>query len=289
MTAMFSHLVTMVLMVALCGLAHAEPQTAEDWNAIGVQHRKALRPEKALEAFRKAHNLAPTPKSKGQIGFVEHDLGHYESAEQHLVEALTAETDPWVIRNRKYLEEALDLSKRHLGSVSLLGGIAGATVAVRGNAVGVLPLDRPLRMTEGAADITVSAPGHLTWRREVRVSPGKTEELSVDLVPDRSDLPQGPSGVQAGKNQTQESLIAGAKDGPRPSEGTADNDRNRILKWSLVGAGIAVAAAGAGYLAVTRRGCGDVECRRSPPSAVPGLVGVGTGLLLAGGAILYTW
>ena len=289
MTAMTSRLVAVALVVSSSALAYAEPQTAEDWNAIGVQHRKALRPGKALEAFKKAHDLAPTAKSRGQMGFVEHDMGHYVTAEQHLIEALTEETDPWVARNRKYLKEALDLSQRHLGSVSLVGGIAGATVAVSGNAVGVLPLDRPLRMTVGEAAITVSAPGHLTWRQEVRVSPGKTEELEVDLVPDRSDLPRGPVGVQAGSIQAQESLTADAKDGPGPSETPAGSSTNRVLKWSLVGAGIAVAAASAGYLAVTRRGCGDVECRRSPPSAVPGVVGVGSGLLLAGGVILYTW
>ena len=117
----------------------ASPETAEEWNALGVKHRKRLEPERALDAFRRAHELAPTARSRGQMGFVEHDLGRYLEAEQHLSEALAAERDPWVIRNRKFLVEALALTRSHLGRV-IVDGPPGAAVSVGGAPVGTLPL-----------------------------------------------------------------------------------------------------------------------------------------------------
>ena len=141
------------------------PTTAADWNSRGVQHRKDGEHEKALEAFQKADELERTPKSRGQLGFVEHDLGRYVAAEEHLGEALEAKSDPWVTKNRKFLAEALDLTKRHLGYVKLGGGESGATVTIQAKPVGVMPIDKPIRVEEGEVLITVNSPGRLTWQQ----------------------------------------------------------------------------------------------------------------------------
>jgi hypothetical protein len=174
----------------------ADPDDAETWNAEGVKLRKANQVRKALAAFQRALELQDSPRSHGQLGFVQHDIGALENdrdmfvpAEENLVRALAADRDKWVIKNRKYLLEALDLCRQNLGAVRIEGGVEGAVVRVNGASRGTMPVTRPMSLPVGPAVLKVEAAGYLAWEHSVSVAAGKEVLLNVDLVPERRDLP----------------------------------------------------------------------------------------------------
>ena len=287
-------LIRVVVLAALPVLwspsASADHQTADEWNAQGVQHRKQLQPAKALEAFRKAHEIHPTARSRGQMGFVEHDLGQYLAAEQHLVEALAVESDPWVMKNRKYLSEALELTRRHLGHVTV-NGPAGATVTVQGTPVGTLPLSRPLSLLEGETSIEVSGAGYLPWEQRLTIAPGKTVDLTADLVPDRRDLPGLNPTPVSGTPSVDRPTLAASRDQPAGSPAAGDVWRRRGA-WTLVGVGAALAGAALWSHTTREPSCPDTgrTCNELPRSSWPTVALAGGSVLAAAGGIaLFAW
>jgi hypothetical protein len=279
------------LLMVWSATAAAEPDSAEGWNAAGVRHRKKLEPVKALEAFRRAHEIDASPKSRGQMGFVEHDLGQFTAAEQHLAEALAAHKDPWVIKNRRFLAEALAMTRLRLGRVSVRGP-AGATVRVKGAPVGTLPLSLPLSLPEGKTWIAVAAPGHLPWEQRLTITGGKELEVVADLVPDRRDLPDihpppdrhvaaGPAGASTLSDQPPGTLT------PEPHP--------RTVAWTLVGVGAALAGAAVWSFTTREPSCpaaypGGRICNQAPRPSWPSMAFAGTSVFaLAAGITLFVW
>src|SRR5262245_16478811 len=76
---------------------------AERLIANGLELRRAEKPVEALELFQRAHGLAPTPRTLGQMGLVEAALERWADAEVHLLEALATPDDAWVRKNRSFL------------------------------------------------------------------------------------------------------------------------------------------------------------------------------------------
>ena len=245
-------------------MAAQAPQTAEQWNTRGVQLRKKQRPEQALEAFERAHELAPSAKSRGQLGFVQHDLGHYVVAEKYLVEALSEDRDPWVVKNRQYLVEALDQSRAHIGYL-VIAGPAGAEVRIQGAPAGSLPWAQPAPLAEGQAWLSVSAPGHLTWEKMVTIKARQTEKVEADLVPDRRDLPGlapatpilKPETIPRHQSQGSPSLVGQPAGAPSADSWGA----RRIGGVALLAASVAGVAAGVTFLVVD----GKPACSSPPP------------------------
>lgn len=145
--------------------------------------RRAGRNAAALEAFREAYALSPTPEAAGQIGFAEHALEHWEPASRFLRMALSAATDRWVVAQRRALEFSLQEVERHLGSLRVETATPGATISLDGRAAGVLPMSEAVRVAEGRVTVEVRAPGHQADRREVTIAAGETVRLVVQLAP----------------------------------------------------------------------------------------------------------
>ena len=269
----------------------ASPETTEEWNALGVKHRKRLEPERALEAFRRAHELAPTARSRGQMGFVEHDLGRYLEAEQHLSEALAAERDPWVIRNRKFLGEALALTRSHLGRVTV-DGPPGAAVRLGGAPVGTLPLNGPISSTEGKTSVTVTAAGYLPWEQQLTITGGRQVRLTADLVPDRRDLPLLPPRDEALRSDDTVDMMGTRNDGRDDEERPRGGRWTRATAWTLMGVGAALAGAAVWAHTSRQPGCprGERVCNRGTRSSWP-TIGLAAGSLVAGvgSMTLFIW
>ena len=70
------------------GVAQAAEPTADDLIVRGLELRRAAKPGEALELFQRAHALAPSPRTMGQIGLVEASLEHWLDAETHLTASL---------------------------------------------------------------------------------------------------------------------------------------------------------------------------------------------------------
>ncbi len=91
----------------------AQQHEAEGLVAEGVRLRRESRNEEACALFERAHTLAPSPRTAGQLGFAEQRLQRWAAAERHLREALGSPTDEWVARNADALRASLAAVEGH--------------------------------------------------------------------------------------------------------------------------------------------------------------------------------
>ena len=118
----------------------AEP-SADALIEQGLDLRRDGKPEQALEMFRQAHALAPSPRTFGQMGLVETSLKRWVEGENHLSVSLANPDDRWVAKNRAFLDEALGLCRSHVGDL-IVSGPAGRR-SLRGRPVGRDAARRP--------------------------------------------------------------------------------------------------------------------------------------------------
>src|SRR4051794_26963842 len=151
----------------------------------GVELRMKHDDQQALPLFQKAYGMAATPRTAAQLGLVELSLGYLLESERHLTESLAATHDVWVKRNRPALERSLAKVKARIGELQIKGSPTGADVKLNGTVVGKLPLEAPLRIGEGPANVEVTAPGFKTASHSLAVTGGKRSAWAVELEPER--------------------------------------------------------------------------------------------------------
>src|SRR5262245_4053496 len=134
---------TTLILVVVCSSALAAQPNADDLIARGLELRRASRPGEALEMFQRAHALAPSPRTLGQMGLVETSLERWLDAETHLTTSLATPDDAWVKKNRGFLGQALRVSRGHIGELTVTGP-AATDIAIDGRHVGALPALQPL-------------------------------------------------------------------------------------------------------------------------------------------------
>ncbi len=175
----------MVVTLSLLATGTAQAQTAEVQGLVraGLDLRRERRDEEALATFRRAWELSHGPRERAQMGFAEQALGRWTDAEDHLREALSASTDPWVAERREVIEEALTEVDAHLGTLEVRGNVPGAEVRIDGRIVGALPFARPVRVRAGRVSMEVSAAERVAVRREVRVRAHELTRETVELAP----------------------------------------------------------------------------------------------------------
>jgi hypothetical protein len=155
---------------------------AETLIARGLELRREGKPEEALGFFERAHAVAPSPRTLGQMGLVETALQRWVEAEQHLLSSLSSVDDGWVKKNRELLEKALAVTKEHIGEL-MVTGPAGTEVAVDGRPAGKLPEVRPLRVAAGTLRVTANGSGFKEFSKSVTVQPGARTSLAIVLDP----------------------------------------------------------------------------------------------------------
>ena len=192
-------------MAAVLGFAPwalaAQDGTAEAEKLIrhGVELRRIHDDDAAQREFQKAYDLVHTPRAAGQLGLAEQALGRWEDAERHVSEAIHAPADPWVVKNRPALDQALNTIQAHLGRIEVIGDQNGAMVSVNAREVGRLPLAEPVRVSAGQVDIQVSAPGYVPVQRTVTIVGGQYQKVVVHLAkeaPAPVPQPQATAGAE---------------------------------------------------------------------------------------------
>lgn len=164
------------------GIAHAAEPTAEDLIVRGLELRRAAKPSEALEMFRRAYALSPSARTLGQMGLVEASLEQWLDAETHVMAALAKPEDAWVRKNRTFLDEALQVSRGHIGEL-VVTGPSGTTVAVDGKRAGMLPAVAPVRLVEGRAVVRASSAGFKDFSKTVTITGGARSSLAIVLDP----------------------------------------------------------------------------------------------------------
>jgi hypothetical protein len=207
----------------------------------GLHLRRDGKPAEALELFRQAHAIAPSPRTFGQMGLVEASLRQWVEAENHLSVSLANPDDAWVRKNRAFLDEALSLCQRHVGDL-VVSGTAGAEVFVGGRLVGTLPAVPALRLAEGTVTVTASAPGFQPFDRTVTVQAGSRTPLAIALVPIAATPAPATQAVPAAP------AVASPPSGPGVSNPPAAATETRTTGGWHTWTGISLMAAGAAAL-----------------------------------------
>ena len=153
---------------------------AETLTKRGLELRRERRDAEALQQFRHAYTLQPSPRLLAQIALAEQALGRWIDAASHLHESLGA-TDPWIDRNRGLLESGLAAIEGHLGRLEVVADAPGAELWVNDARVEGLPT-ASVRVEAGTVVIEVRAPGYATSRRITSVEPGGTARENVHLI-----------------------------------------------------------------------------------------------------------
>jgi hypothetical protein len=267
--------------VALIIVAHINPALARaddtDPEVLimrGLDLRRAGRSADALALFRRAYEVAPSPRTLGQMGLVESSLQHWADAEAHLVAALATPDDAWVHRNRQFLDQARERTKEHMGEL-VITGPPGTKVSLDERPIGSLPLATPVRLVEGEIAINATSAGYKPFSLDLSIKGGARAAVSIVLEP--IDL--------AARNPEVQDLVS-----PSP----AATHRRLWMGTTLAVAGAGALTWGIIWLALDgRRDCGagqPAACPTTYDTKTAGvLLAVGGGALaLAGGALLYS-
>jgi len=242
-------------------LTHAaDPSEVEALIRKGVELRRAGNDTQALPYFKKAHDLASTPRTAAQLGLVEMALGYQLDAERHLNEGLASPSDQWIRKHREALEKSLVTVRAAIGEITIQGTPAGATVTMNGASVGNLPLTSPVRVGRGPATVNVQAAGFTPETITVNVSGGKREELVVRLRPVEVAAPPMPEAaarlaptdsslakVRTGEDDEERSTPS-RQNAPSPPEGQVPQQDGNVLR-NVAWVTAAVALTGIGFAA----------------------------------------
>ena len=271
------------------GAQAAEP-SADTLIEQGLGLRRDGKPEQALEMFRKAHALAPSPRTFGQMGLVETSLKKWVDGENHLSVSLANPDDRWVAKNRAFLDEALGLCRSHVGDL-VVSGPAGAEVIVGGQSVGTLPAVPALRLAEGTVTVSASAPGSKPFEQTVTVRPGARTTLAIALARIVATPIAPPAAPTAAP-------VPAPAPAPLIATKTPTHGESGPSNWHAW-AGVSLAVAGAAaigwgiyWIAIDKDPTGQVDSTTGQPlgyaTRTPGLIIAGAGAAaLVGGGIIY--
>jgi hypothetical protein len=164
------------------GVARGAEPTAEDLIVRGLELRRAAKPAEALAMFQRAHTLAPSPRTLGQMGLVETSLERWLDAEAHVTAALLTPGNLWVRKNRMFLDHALMLCRRHIGEL-VVTGPNGTDVAIDNIRLGTLPFVQRARLAEGRAIVTANNAGFKDFSKTVTIPGGAKVSVAIVLHP----------------------------------------------------------------------------------------------------------
>jgi hypothetical protein len=170
------------LIIFTIGPARAADPTADELITHGLELRRQAKPEQALEMFQRAHAISPSQRTLGQMGLVETSLERWMDAETHLAAAAATPGDPWVRKNRSFLDQALGVCRSHIGEL-VVTGPDGTDVAVDGKHVGTLPALQPVRLVEGNTVVTANNVGFKDFSKTVAITGGAKTSLAIVLDP----------------------------------------------------------------------------------------------------------
>ncbi len=149
----------------------------------GLRHLRGRNYEAALEQFKQAYDILPSPAVEARIALAEHGLERWIDAELHLKNALLVRSDQWVKQNQAILERTLKDLQSKLGWLLVQGSPDGAAVKIDGITRGFLPKAGPIRVEAKEATIEVAKEGYASQWKYRQVDAGKTAEASVNLLP----------------------------------------------------------------------------------------------------------
>jgi hypothetical protein len=248
---------------------------ADDLINQGFQLRLQGKNAEALDLFMRAHALAPSSKTLGQIGSAELALHRWIDAETHLEDALSRKDGPWIESHRASLEKSLAEAQQQIGRVEFRGPV-GADISVDGRHVGTLPLPAPVHVGAGSAHVVAVATGYTPLQEDIPVRGGETKAVPLVLLPT----------VPVAAPSATPTLVQ-----------TAQSPRSAKRRWfggGLALVGLTGVGFGIGWLTIDNRPTCDAPaggvCQHLYDTKTRGWVSLGVGAALtAAGAGLVLW
>lgn len=183
--------------------------------------------EKALNLFLKAKQLYPSAQVLRMVGYSELALEHWTKALDALDAALDDKITPLSKDDRKDVQDNIAKAMAHVGTLGVTSKVPGARVSVDGGDPRPLPLDKPIRLVEGAHKLVVSAPDRLDATGDVKVEPGKQADVALDPAPKAAPPP----------------LVVAPPPPPPPPERGEIVPHQRMMGFAAAGGGVAFGAA----------------------------------------------
>ena len=177
-----------VFAIVVAALATSDPAAgapsqhsqAEALVRQGIELRRLGDDQAAVREFKKAYDLERSPRVAAQLGLAEQAIGRWAEAAVNVGEALHSPADPWVVKNRKTLDQTLALIKTHVGRVEVVGEPQAAE-NVNGRAAGRIPTAEPILVNAGEVDVEVKAPGYVRATRSLQLGGGQYQQLVIRL------------------------------------------------------------------------------------------------------------
>jgi hypothetical protein len=227
---------------------------SDDLIQRGVELRRKGNDAEALDVFKRAYAIRQTGRSSAQLGLAEQALGMWTDAEGHITAALEHTDEPWIKKNRAALAKALSVVASHLGSLDVLGSPAGAEIVINGQAVAVLPLKTPLRVTAGTVPVTVRSKGYVEVTRVLDVPAGGRARERFDLT--RVPVPAAPVVATPLREPRVATPLVAIHEEPKQQDETPNPVWTRWWFWTAVGAVVIAGGATAYVLTRSQSDCG---------------------------------
>lgn len=163
--------------------------------------------------------MTRSAQALAQVALAEQAVGRFVLAEAHLTTALQMQADPWIASRLPQLQQALASIQAQLGTLEIVGGVAGAELYIDGELRGRLPDVARSRVRAGSVTLELRAAGYLPVQRQVQVAAGGSWRETVAMVAVQTGAP-----VVVGTAPVQP---AGGPVGTQPN-------------WGLFGAGVGI-------------------------------------------------
>lgn len=237
-----------LVLTTICASGLAIAQQTEDPEALirqGIELRRQGDDVRAEGYFKRAYEIAHTPRSMAQLGLVELAIGDDMAAELYLTNALAGD-DAWIRSYQKTLEDSRLSARGHLMQVVVTDAPPGTSAVVDKEPRVELHLDGVLWLRPGSTVVVFEATGYQPITMTVRGEPGTIQRIAVGFVHPGEG---GATVTEAHPNIQTDDASSRSKAGRR---------------WIGVGvaigvAGAAVGGAGAGLLVTGNSKRDDIE------------------------------
>lgn len=141
--------------------------------------------EQALEEFRRAYAIAPTPQVLYNLGLVYAGLGRAVEAVDALERYAQQAGPSMAAERREEVDAELRRQRARIAFVTVVTSTPGATVSIDGVDRGA-PGAEPFAVTSGTILVEVHAPGHEPLSATLRLASGVRETLTASLAETRA-------------------------------------------------------------------------------------------------------
>ncbi|MRG93202.1 PEGA domain-containing protein [Polyangium spumosum] len=153
---------------------------AKERKAEGDKAMDRLRPLDALAAYSEAYTLNPEPALLYNMGRALEALDRLPEAIEKLT-AFRAEAPAELLARVPGLNDRITSLEKRISRLTVKVNVEGARILVRDAVAGMSPLDKPLALKAGPAEVVVEAEGFFPYRTRVDLPGGGAYVLDAQL------------------------------------------------------------------------------------------------------------